>query len=77
MFFAEELLTSGVHVPPHDHGLFAPSKKVIRVTIQYLVLHRTHRGASWASGAAQAAQLVMSILVYGAVSRGSPRCTLT
>jgi len=26
-------------------------------------LHRTHRGASWASGAAQAAQFVRIILV--------------
>ena len=32
------------------------------VELQYLVLHRTHRGASWASGAAQAAQVVRIIL---------------
>jgi hypothetical protein len=32
------------------------------VELQYLVLHRTQRGASWASGAAQTAQLVMIIL---------------
>ena len=35
----------------------------------YLTLQRTHRGASWASGAAQAAQVVRIILlrrgVYG------------
>ena len=28
------------------------------VELQYLTLHLTHRGASWASGAAQAAQVV-------------------
>jgi len=31
--------------------------------LQYLVLHLTHRGASWASGAAQAAQFVMIVFV--------------
>ena len=33
-----------------------------KVELQYLVEHRTHRGASWASGAAQAAQFVRIIL---------------
>ena len=31
---------------------------------QYLSLHLTHRGASWASGAAQAAQFVRIILRF-------------
>ena len=31
-------------------------------SLQYLVWHRTHRGASWASGAALAAQFVTIIL---------------
>ena len=34
------------------------------VELQYLVRQRTHRGASWASGAAQAAQFVRSILRF-------------
>ena len=40
-----------------------------QVASQYLVLHLTHRGASWASGAAQAAQFVRIILRF-AVSYG-------
>jgi hypothetical protein len=32
------------------------------VALQYLSLHLTHRGASWASGAAQAGQVVRIIL---------------
>ena len=37
--------------------------------LQYLVLHLTNRGASWASGAAQAAQVVRSIFfVCGSTS---------
>ena len=35
-----------------------------RVALQYLNLHLTHRGASWASGAAQAAQFVRIILLW-------------
>ena len=36
--------------------------------LQYLNLHLTHRGASWASGAAQAAHVVRIIFVwFGAV----------
>jgi hypothetical protein len=35
-----------------------------RVESQYLSLHLTHRGALWASGAAQAAQFVRSILRF-------------
>ena len=35
-----------------------------QVESQYLTLHRTHRGASWASGAAQAAQFWMIILRF-------------
>jgi len=38
-----------------------------QVESQYLVLHLTHRGASWASGAAQAAQFVMIIFCLEAV----------
>ena len=45
-----------------------------QVELQYLVRHRTHRGASWASGAAQAAHFVRIIfgLRWGAyeVARG-------
>ena len=35
-----------------------------QVLLQYLVWHLTHRGASWASGAAQAAQVVRIIFVW-------------
>ena len=38
--------------------------RYLQVALQYLVSHRTHRGASWASGAAQAAQFVRIILVW-------------
>jgi len=38
------------------------------VLLQYLDQHLTHRGASWASGAAQAAHVVRIISVwFGAV----------
>ena len=35
-----------------------------QVRLQYLNLHLTHRGALWASGAAQAGQFVRIILVW-------------
>ena len=38
-----------------------------QVLLQYLVLHIWHRGASWASGAAQAAQVVRIILLWRGV----------
>ena len=38
-----------------------------QVAPQYLTQHRTHRGALWASGAAQAAQFVMIILRWRGV----------
>ena len=37
-----------------------------QVLLQYLVWHLTHRGALWASGAAQAAQVVRIILRFAA-----------
>ena len=43
-----------------------------QVLLQYLVWHLTHRGASWASGAAQAAHVVRIILRF-AVSFGLAR----
>ena len=45
--------------------------KITYVELQYLSLQRTHRGASWASGAAQAAQVVRIILRWRGASRGS------
>ena len=42
-----------------------------QVASQYLVLHLTHRGALWASGAAQAAQFVRIILRWRGVCRRS------
>ena len=38
--------------------------RVWQVALQYLVWHLTQRGASWASGAAQAAQFVRIILLW-------------
>ena len=46
------------------------------VELQYLNLHLTHRGALWASGAAQAAQFVRIILRF-AVSYRALRGGLT
>ena len=40
-----------------------------QVASQYLVQHLTHRGALWASGAAQAAQFVRIILRWRGVCR--------
>ena len=44
-----------------------------QVESQYLTLHRTHRGASWASGTAQAAQFRMIILRWLVVCEGRAR----
>ena len=49
---------------------------VSKVRLQYLDLQRTQRGASWASGAAQAAQVVRIILRF-AVSYWAFEAALT
>ena len=86
MFLAADHNCPVVYVSSHRQGLFKPSKPSIRarkialrrqwscwqVLLQYLDLHLTHRGASWASGAAQAAHVVRIILRF-AVSFGLAR----
>ena len=70
MRFAEYAPGGPIYLQKYCHGLAEISKaRRWQVELQYLVWHRTHRGASWASGAAQAAQVVRIILlrrgVYG------------
>ena len=68
MFLAEELHTSRVDFSSQKQSLFMPSERSIRI-----VEHRTHRGALWASGAAQAAHVVRIILRWLDVCEGRAR----
>jgi hypothetical protein len=58
------------------HGLveIVECGAVVQVLLQYLVWHLTHRGASWASGAAQAAQVVRIILRFAVLLTCAAAC---
>ena len=53
-----EIVERGAGVPEERTRVWS----IWQVLLQYLDLHLTHRGALWASGAAQAAQFVRIIL---------------